>query len=328
MLAHHIVRNGSCMARFQAILLSLLIAGPAISLAQNYPSKLVRLVTNEVGGGNDFMARLIASGLTTNLWQQFIVDNRPSGPIPGSLVAKAAPDGYVLLVGGGTFWIAPLLQDNLPYNVVRDFMPIASLASSPNILVVHPSLPVKTVGQLIALAKARPGELNYGSPATGAAQHLAAELFKAMAGINIVRITYRGNGPALNALIAGQLQLAFAVASAKPLIESGRARALAITSARPSALFPSLPTMAQAGLPGYEATAMQGLFAPAQTPTAIIARLHREAVLVLNQADVKQRLFNLGMETVADSPDEFAAMIKSEVARMGKVIRDAGIQSD
>ncbi len=307
---------------------TMIIAVCGLAFAQPYPSKPVRIVTSEVGGGNDFIARLMAPGLTGRLGQQVIIDNRPSGVIPGSTVSKAPPDGYTLLVYGGTFWLGPLLQDNVPYDVLRDFAPISLLTSSPNLLVVHPSLPVKSVKDLIALAKARPGELNYGSPSAGAAQHLAAELFKAMAGVDIVRVPYRGNGPALTALIGGQVQLTFAVASAGPHIQSGRVKALAITSARRSPLFPGLPTIAESGLHGYEATAMQGIFAPAKTSPSLIQRLNEEVVRVLNQPDVKARLFNVGVETVGSSPEEFSATMKSEIARMGKVIKDAGIRAE
>ena len=315
------------MSAFIAVLAAA-VGGAGITHAQPFPAKPVRLITNEVGGGNDFMARLIAPGLGAHLGQQVIVDNRPGGPIPGTIVFKSPPDGHTLLVGGGTFWIGPLLQENFPYSVTRDFMPITLLATSPNLLVVHPSLPVKTVKDLIALAKRRPGDLNYGSPSVGAAQHLAAELFKSMAGINIVRVPYRGNGPALNALIAGQLQMTFAVMSAKAHVESGRVKALAITSPQPSPLFPGLATMAEAGLPGYEAVAMQGVFAPAKTPPAIIARLNQDIVKVLNQPEVKERLFNSGVEAGGTTPDQFAGLVKSEITRMGKVIQDAGIRAE
>ena len=312
---------------FIAVVAAFAVVG-GVAHAQTYPAKPVRLVTNEVGGGNDFMARLVAPGLGTYLGQQVIVDNRPGGPIPGTIVFKSPADGHTLLVGGGTFWIGPLLQDSFPYSVAGDFLPITLLAASPNLLVVHPSLPVKSVKELIAFAKKRPGELNYGSPSIGAAQHLAAELFKAMAGVDIVRVPFRGNGPALTAVIAGQLQLTFAVASAKSHIEAGRVRALAITSAQRSPLFPSLTTMAEAGLPGYEAVAMQGVFAPAKTPAAIITRVNQDVGKVLQQPDVKEKLTNLGMEPGTTTPEQFGALVKSEVTRMGKVIREVGIRAE
>src|SRR5215831_12052408 len=245
--------------------------------AQEYPVKPVRLVTAEVGGGHDLAARLIAQGLSTSLGQQFLVDNRAGAVIAGQYVARAAPDGYTLLIFGSSLWLSPFMRSNVPYDVMRDFAPIGLEVNAPILIAVHPSLPVKTVRELIALAKTRPGALDYATGQTGASTHLASELFKSMAGINMLRIPYRGNGPAMNALIAGQVQLMFPTAgAAAPHLKSGRIRALAITSARPSALFPDLPTVAAAGLPGYECDSMIGAFAPARTAPAIVDLLSRE----------------------------------------------------
>ena len=315
----------------RTFLVGMMIFGAGVASGQNYPSKPIRMVTAEAGGGNDFVARLIAPGLADSLGQQAIVDNRggAGGIIAAEIVAKAAPDGYTLLVYASNIWIIPLLRTHVPYDPVRDFSPITWAARSPNTVVVHPSLPVKSVKELIAFAKARPGALNYGSGGTGATTHLAVELFKAMAKVNIVRINYKGNAPAIHDLLAGQVQLMFATASlAAPHIRSGRLRALAVTSAQPSALAPGLPTVAASGLPGYESISIYGIFAPAKTPATIITRLNQEMVRILNKADVKEKFLNSGVEPVGSSPEEFAATIKSDMVRMGKVIKDAGIRGE
>ena len=308
---------------------ALLCAGAACG--QGYPTKPIRLVTAEAGGGNDFAARLIVQGLAGSLGQQMVVDNRggAGGQIAVEIVARAQPDGYTLLLYANNIWLIPLVRSKVPYDPVRDFAPITWAARSPNTVVVHPSLPVKSVEDLIALAKARPGELNYGSGGTGATTHLAVELFKSMTGVNIVRVPFKGNAPALNALIGGQIQLMFATAgSVAPHLKSGRLRALAITSAQPSPLAPGLPTVAAAGLPGYESISIYGVFAPARTSPAIVKRLNEEIVRVLARADVKEKFLASGVESVGSSPELLAATMKSEIARMGKVIRDAGIRED
>ncbi len=314
-----------------SLVISALLLGAGAALAQPFPGKPVRIVTAEAGGGNDFTARAIARGLADSMGQQFIVENRggAGGIIAAEVVARAPADGYTLLVYASNIWIIPLLKKIVPYDMNRDFAPITWAARSPSTLVVHPSLPVKSVKDLIDIAKAKPGQLNYGSGGSGATTHLAAELFKSMAGVNIVRVTYRGNAPALNDLIAGQTQVMFITAGAvAPHIGSGRLRALAVTSAQPSALSPGLPTVASAGLPGYESLSIYGVFAPAKTAVAIIQQLNREMVRVLNRADVKELFLNSGMEVVGTTPDAFAAAIKSDVARMSKVIKDAGIQAE
>ncbi|MBI4188930.1 MAG: tripartite tricarboxylate transporter substrate binding protein, partial [Betaproteobacteria bacterium] len=263
--------------------------------------------------------------------QVVIVENRGGSPaIAGETVAKATPDGYTLLLGTNSLWILQLIQ-NTPYDTLRDFSPLTIASRSPNILVVHPSLPVKSVKELIALAKAKPGALSYASGPVGSAPHLAPELFKAMAGVDIVRIGYKGGAPALNGLIGGEAQLMFAVASGGVMttfVKSGRLRALAVTTAQPSELAPGLPTVAASGLPGYESDTIAGMLAPARTPARLINRLNQEIVRVLNRADVKERLFNVGTEVVSGSPAEFAAVLKSEMAKWGKVIKDAGIRAD
>ncbi len=299
--------------------------------AQDFPDKPIRIVTSGVGGGNDFAARLIAQGLSGSLGQRVIVENRPgaSGIIAAQTVSNALPDGYTLLLYSGSIWLLPVLRNDVPYDPVRDFSPITLAVSSPNILVVHPLLPVKSVKGLIALAKARPGELNNAGGESGSTTHLAAELFKAMAGVKIVHVPYKSGATRMADLIAGHVQLMFATAGSVMLhVKSGRLRALAVTSAQPSALVPGVPTVAASGLSGYESESPFAIFAPAKTPTTIINRLNQEIVGVLNKADVKERFFSAGVEIVGSSPGQLAATVKSEMARMAKVIKDAGIRID
>jgi tripartite-type tricarboxylate transporter receptor subunit TctC len=311
-----------------AIALAPLLA-PLSGHSQDYPVKPVRLVTAEVGGGHDLAARLIAQGLTANLGQTFLVDNRAGAVIAGEYVAKAPPDGYTLMIYGSSLWLAPFMRGSAPYDVMRDFAPIGLEVNSPIVIVVHPSLPVKTVKELITLAKAKPGTLDYATGQTGASTHLASELFKVMAGIDMLRIPYRGNGPAMNALVAGQVQLMFPTAgSVAPHLKSGRVRALAVTSARRSPLFPDLPTVASAGLPGYECDSIIGAFAPAKVAPAIINRVSKEMATAVNKPDIKQRFAASGVETIGSSPEALAATVKSEMARLGKLIRDMGIRQE
>ena len=307
--------------------IGLMVLGAGSASGQNYPTKPVRIVTTVTGGSQDLTARLIAPKLAERLGQQVIVDNR-GGIISMELVAKAPADGYTLLLASASLWTSQFLRDDVPWDVMRNYSPIALLVTSPNILVVHPSLPVRSVKALIALAKAKAGELNYSSGQSGASSHIAGELFKAMASVNIVRVAYKGQGPAMLSLITGEAQLSFPnAASATPFMKSGKVRALAVTSAQPSALAPGLPTVAASGLPGYESKAMLGMFAPARTPAPIIDRLNLEIGRVLNSADVKQRLFDSGAEAIASSPAELSAAIKSEMATTGKLIKDVGIRT-
>jgi len=296
--------------------------------AQEFPVKPVRIVTAAAGSTNDLVARVIAQGLTAGWGQQTIVENRAggSGIIAAQTIAKAPPDGYSILLYSSALWIGPLIQD-LPWDVVRDFSPITLAASTPNLLVVHPSLPVRSVKELIALAKRRPGELNYGSTSIGSSNHLGAELFKSMAGVNIVRVNYKGGGDALTALIGGHVQLAFVTAGlVTPHLQSGKLRPLAICSLQPSALAPGLPTVAASGLRGFESGSIYGIFAPAKTPAAVVARLNQEIARTLQRPDIKERFFKLGIEPGANSPEEFIAFIKADLASMGKLVKDAGIR--
>ena len=313
--------------RFVVRMLSIgmMVFSAGVVSGQSYPEKPIRVYSPQIGTSPDVVVRLIADAVAGTLGQGMIVESR--GVIAVEMAAQARPDGYTLLYYTNVVWFMPLFRDNVRWDPERDFSPITLAASTPNLVVVHPSLPVKSIKELIALAKARPGELNYGSSSTGASTHVAAELFKAMAGVNIVRVNYKGGAQAVGDLIAGQIHLMFSPAgTATPHVKSGRLRALAVGSAEPSALAPGLPTVAASGLPGYESRSLSGLFAPAKTPVAIIKRLNQEVVRALNRADVKEKLFNSGMEAVASSPEEFAATIKSEMTRMDKVIKDAGLR--
>jgi tripartite-type tricarboxylate transporter receptor subunit TctC len=306
---------------------ALLVAGMSLALGEDFPVRPIRILASEPGGSNDFVARPIAQGLTVSLNQNVVVENRP-GIIAAESVSKASADGYTLLAAGGSFVLGPLLRKT-PYEVLRDFSPVTLAVTSPNILVVHPSSPIKSVSELIDAAKAKPGGLNYSSASSGSANHLGAELFKSMASVNIVRVPYKGAGPAISALIAGEVHVSFGSAgSAMPHIKSNRLKALAVTSAKPTALAPGLPTVASAGLPGYEAVVINGIHAPAKTPRAIINRLNQAIVRILNEPDVKERFFQSGSDVLGTTPEASLATIKSEIARMGKVIKDAGIREE
>jgi len=303
--------------------LALLPLGESV-LAQDFPSRVIRIVTSPPGGNNDFLARLVMKGLTERLGWQVVIDNRATLVAP-EVVARSAPDGHTLLAGGGSF-ISGSLLEKLPYDPLRDFTAVSITHRQPNILVVHPSVPAKSVRELIALAKARPGALNYGSAGAGSTNHLAAELFNTMAGIRTVRVNYKGVGPAVNALVSGEVHLMIvnlpAVAS---YIPAGRLRQLAITSTEPSPLRPGLPTMDAAGVPGFESVLISGVFAPIATPAAIVNRLNQEIVRAINSPDIKEKFLALGVETVGSSPQESTAAIKSEIAKVARLIKEAGV---
>lgn len=306
---------------------SCVLAGPAA--AQDFPLRPLRLVASEAGGGGDFAARLIAQGLAGILGKPVVVENHGGGVIAGDLVARAPADGHTLLLYGNTFWLLPLMRKTVPYDPLRDFAPVSLAARATNILVVQPSLPAKSVAELVALAKASPGTLNYGSAAAGTTNHLAGELFKSMAGIDLVRVPYRGMASVLNALLSGQVQVMFAnTVTAAPQVRAGRLRALAVTSLERSVLFPDLPTMAASGLPGFEAVSLHGVFAPANTPASLVNLLNGAIVRVLARNDVRERFLVNGIETMAGPPADLAAAMKNEIARMGQVIRSAGIRDE
>jgi tripartite-type tricarboxylate transporter receptor subunit TctC len=331
MTAHFL--TGPSRLRIHPALFS--FAASALALAtgaacgQAYPSKPVRVVTSAPGGGSDMVSRLLAQGLTASLGQQVVVENRGGGIVAGETVAKSPADGYTLLYYGSALWLLPLMRKDVPYEPLRDFAPISWVSRQPNVLVVHPSLPAPSVKALIALARAQPGALNYSSGGVGSSGHMGAELFKYLAGVDIVRINYKGQGPATNDVVSGQVQLTFGTsASVMPHVKSGRLRALAVTSAEPSALAPGLPTIAASGVPGYVSDQMSGLFAPSKTPAAVLAVLGQETVRALNRQEIKDRVFQSGAEIVASSPEQFAARIREELARMGKLIKAVGIRDE
>jgi tripartite-type tricarboxylate transporter receptor subunit TctC len=292
---------------------------------ESYPGRLIHIYTSEAGSTNDIVARIVARGLTASLGQQAIVENR-GGPA-ADVVARAPADGYSILLYGSSVWVLPYFR-HMSYDPVRDLSPVSSAYSQAIVLLVHPSLPVRSVRELMALAKARPGELNYSAGTIAATPHLAMELFKYMTGLNIVRINYKGTAPAVNALIAGEVQVMFTGAGSVMTshVKSGRLRALAVTNAEPSPLTPGLPTVAESGLPGYEFTSVVGIFAPAKTPPAIVNLLSQEIVKILRKPEVNEMLFESGIAALGSTPEDFAARVKADIDRWRKVIKDTGIR--
>ena len=319
--------------RIAALASLLLLLSPSIAWAQSYPSKPLRfIVPFAPGGGNDVMARLIGGKLSETVGQQVIIDNRggAGGAIGSELAAKAPPDGYTILMGHiGTLAINPALYPKLPYDPLKDFEPVCLVATAQNILVVHPSLPARSVKELISIAKAKPGHLNFVSGGTGGAGHLAGELLKSMAGVDMVHIGYKGAGPALTDLVGGQVHLMITnMPAAMPHVKSGRLRALAVTGESRSALMPDLPTIDEAGVPGYELTNWFGVVAPAGTPQPVVMHLNREIVIGLKTREMRDRLAAVGAEPVGSTPSAFAAHIRAEVAKWAKVITAAGIRAN
>ena len=322
-------------ARSFRLTLRLAVAGGLLlyagwSAAQDYPARTVRIIVPQsAGGSTDVVARIIAQRLTDVLGQTIIVDNRPgSGSINGSdLVAKAAPDGHTLLVVAGSFTINPNMRRSLPFDPVADFAPITQLATLPHLLVVHPSVPVRSVKELIALIKARPGEMNYASSGIATSTHMAAELFKHLTGTNMVNVAYKGGGPAIVAMIVGECQVNFAtISTALPQVRARRLRPLAVTTTRRSAAAPEYPTLAETGVRGYNHSSWVGLLAPAGTPAIVIARLHEESAKVVQSPAIKSRLLRDGLEAAGDTPQEFAAFIREEIARWARVVKAAGLK--
>jgi tripartite-type tricarboxylate transporter receptor subunit TctC len=297
---------------------------------QTYPARPVRLIVPFAPGGpNDIMARIVAQKFSESMGQQVVVDNRAgaSGIVGTELAAQAAPDGYTLLMMSLTFAVNPSLFRKLPYDTHRDFTPVTLVASAPLMLVVHPSVGAKSVPELVNVAKTSPGKLNFGSGGPGTTPHLAGEMFAMMAGVKMVHVPYKGGGPALTDLIAGHIQLMLEnIPSTLPLAKSGKLRALAVTSLKRSPLVPDLPTLDEAGLKGYEIVGWNGLFVPAGTPGAIVARIHAETRKALAQPDVKDRLVTLGAEGVGSSPQEFRAFVQAEIAKWARVVKQAGLR--
>jgi len=308
------------------------IASAAASGQQTYPNRPLRIVAPfATSGGGDISARLFGQKLSESLGVQVVIDNRPGagGIVGADLVAKSSPDGYTLMLVSMAHAVLPALHKKLPYDIVKDFAPVTMMVAFPHLLLVHPSVPATSVKELIALAKAKPGQINYASGGNGSSAHLDAELFKSLAGVNLVHIPYNGAGPALTGLLAGEAGMAFySVSAAGQHVKAGRLHALAVTGAKRTASQPNLPTVAEAGLPGYEATTWTGVLAPAGTPRPIVMKLHGEFTRMLKLPDVKDRLAFLDFEPVGSTPEEFGAFIKSELAKWGKVVRDSGAKVD
>lgn len=312
--------------------LSLMMAAPflcANTLAQSYPSKPIRfIVPQSAGGSTDLVARVVTQRLDTALKQPIVVDNRAgAGSINGTeLVANAPADGYTLLAVAASFTITPSLRKKLPFDPVRDFAPISQIAVLPHVLVLHPSVQAKTVKELIALAKAKPGELNCATSGVGTSTHLAAEQFMYMTGTKMLTVPYKGGAPGTIALVGGQVQAYFAtISTALPHINAGKLRALAVTSAKRSSVAPDLPTIAEAGVTGYEHSSWVGVLAPAKTPRPVIDKLHGEIVKIVQSPEVKALFLRDGLESVGNSPKEFDAIIKAEIAKWQKLVKAADI---
>ena len=319
--------------KFAALFAACIAIGTSGASAQSYPEKPVRLIIPfSAGGGADIFARLIGRKLQDGLGQSFVADNRAgaAGIIGCELVAHAAPDGYTLLMGTtGTHSTNPAVYAKLPYDPLKDYAPISLVAESPFVLLVHPSLPAKTVKELIAFAKTRPGELTQGSSGIGSSSHLGFELFNMMAGIKGVHVPYKGLAPAMNDTIAGQLTMTWnSITASAPFIKSGRVRALGIGSQKRSALMPEIPTIAEAGLPGYELGSWYGLFAPAATPDAIVGLLQREIVKSIRDPSIQQQFAALGAEPVGSTPEQFRAVLRQDLVKWAKVARAANVKAE
>ena len=324
MKARNIVR-GTCALLTAA-------ATSAVFAQAGYPVKPVRVVVpSSAGGGTDIVARIVAPELSKRLGQQFVIENRAgAGTMIGIEVAsKSPPDGYTLLMGLSTLAINSALYKKVPYDPVRDFAPITVAASSGSIIVVHPSIPVKTVKELIAFARARPGEMNYASAGTGTYPHMTMELFLSMAKLKMVHIAYKGTGPAMIDMLAGHTAvMAGTMVTTVPQIRAGRLRGLGITTTERNNAAPEIPTVAEAGLPGFESVQWYGLLAPANTPKDIVNRLHGEMVKILQQPEIRQRFAGDGADPVGNTPDQFAAYIKTELTKWAQVAREAGIKQE
>lgn len=322
-------------ARF-ALLFAMILAIVTAAAAQaqtTYPNRPIRVVVPFPPGGlNDVVARLVSQRLAENLGQTILIENRggATGTIGSAAVAKAAPDGYTILSSGSTTAaVAPHLYSNLPYDQAKDLVAIGRIGAVASIVLVHPSMPASTMSELIAHLKARPGAINFGSGGSGGSQHIGAELLKTLAGVSITHVPYKGGGPAMIDLVAGQISMMIEpMPSALPQVRAGKVRALAVTTPRRSSALPELPTVAETGIAGYDLTIWLGFFAPAGTPREIIARLNTELARTLNAPDMRERLAQQGVETIVDTPEEFGVYVNTELARWGKVVRDSGAKLD
>jgi tripartite-type tricarboxylate transporter receptor subunit TctC len=313
---------------------ALFAAGPALaqSAADNYPSKPIHLILPfPPGGGTDILGRVIAERLTTQLGQPVVIENRggAGGNVGAEAAAHSAPDGYTLVLVAPSLAISPSLYAKLNYDPVKDFAPVSLVGSVPNVMVTHPDVPARNLAEFIALAKSKPGGMNFGSGGPGTSNHLAGELFNLEAGVKLVHVPYKGVNLAMNDVIAGQVQLVvIGVPAALPFIKAGRLRALAVVAPKRLAALQDVPTAAEAGLPNYEVTTWYGVLAPAGTPKPIITRLNAEIVRVMHAPDLQERFAATGTEPKTSTPDEFADFIKQEMAKWGKVVRAAGLKAD
>ena len=326
------LRRSATLLALLALPLAILV-GPAPAHAQAFPNKPVRLVVPfPPGGPLDTVGRALAQKLTEAWGQSVIVDNRPGagGNIGADLVAKAAPDGYTVVMGAlSTHAVNPSLYAKMPYDAVKDFAPITLVAITPNVLVVNPSLPVNSVRELIAYAKANPGKLAFGSGSNGSAGHLAGELFKADTGTDLLHVPFKGAAPAMQALLSGDIQMMFDnLASASAQVKAGKLKALAVTTARRSPLAPDLPTMAESGVPGFDISTWFGLLAPAGTPPEIVGRWNAEVGRILRTPEMRERLTAMGAEPAPDTPAEFAQFIASEAAKYARIVKVSGAKPD
>jgi len=316
------------------VLVSILLSLAALGVqAQPYPSKPIRyIVPFAPGGTTDILGRMVAAGLSSSLGQPVVVENKPgqAGSIGSTELARAAPDGYT--VGGGTISshaINVTLYPSLPYDPLKDFAPITMLATLPNMLIVHPSLNVSSVRELIALLKSNPNKYSFGSAGNGTSQHISGELFKIMTGTQMQHIPYKGSGPMIPDLLAGTIQLSFEnITTAYPQVKGGRLKALAVTSSKRSFVAPDVPTMAEAGLAGYDISSWQAMYAPAATPREIVARLHAETAKILRTPENQKKLSELGLDAGGMSPEELLALMRSDIPRLGKVVRESGAKVD
>jgi tripartite-type tricarboxylate transporter receptor subunit TctC len=312
---------------------AVLCAAAAISAAQEYPVKPIRMIIPyPPGGGTDFFARTLGAKLTEALGQPVVMENRPgaAGVIGADAVAKAAPDGYTIFIGqASNLAINPHLMAKLPYDPLRDFSPVSLVGGSPSLLVVHPSLPVHTVKDLVALARAKPGAIVYASAGAGSPGHISTEYFKRVAGIDMLHVPYKGASPALTNVLAGEASLYFtSPVAAQPLVRAGRLRQVAVTSAKRFAPLPEVPTIAESGYPEIDIVSWWGLLTPANVPQEIIARLHAETVKAMNAPQTRDRLARQGVEVMTDTPDEFARFIRLEIEKWGRMVKASGARLD
>ena len=329
--------NSVCEVRSNGYVVSALavlgLAAAALPVAaQTYPVRPIRIIVPFAAGGSSYIiARMIGQKFTESWGQPTIIDNRAGGgsTIGTDLVAKASPDGYTLLLQTIAFAINASLQKKLPYDPMKDFAPVTQISALPLVLVVHPSLPVTTVKELVALAKARPGQISYASSGSGTSPHIAAEMLKSMAQIDVIHIPYKGNAPAMTDLLGGHVTVNVGLLPVVlPYVNAGKLRALAVTTAQRVAALPQLPTLQESGFPDYEINSWQGVFAPARTPADVVTKLNREIVRILASPDVRQRLMSEGAEPIGSAPGQFDAYVNAEIAKWAKVVKESGAQAD